>query len=128
CHDVVTKMRMPFNVPSGDEGIRCFWTSEAPALFCEALDRAPENAFPRYDAVLVDEAQDFHQDWWFPIQLMLHDPDHGRLCLFSDPEQTPVYGKGDAFPAGLVSFDLAENCRNTKRITSYCGNVLTLKM
>jgi len=72
----------------------------------------------------VDEAQDFHQDWWFPVQLMLRDPDKGRLCLFSDPEQTGVYGHGCPFPAGLVSFELTENCRNTKRIASYCGRVL----
>lgn len=77
-----------------------------------------------YDAVLVDEAQDFHPDWWFPVQLLLKDPDRGRLTIFSDPEQAGIYGRGDSFPAGLLLYELLENCRNTKRIVSFCGNVI----
>jgi hypothetical protein len=124
CREVITRAGLQFNVPT-DEGKQAqFWEVEAPALFCAAIEQSTEDLLPRYDAVIVDEAQDFHQDWWFPLQLLLRDPDHGRLCVFSDPKQAGVYGNGGAFPKGLVSFDLLENCRNTKQITHYCGNVI----
>ena len=32
-------------------------------------------AVGRYGALIVDEAQDFHEDWWLPLQLLLEDPD-----------------------------------------------------
>lgn len=124
CREVVTGAGLPFNVPLDEDAQEQFWTVEAPGLFCAAIDQSPDHLLKRYDAIIVDEAQDFHQDWWFPLQLMLRDPDKGRLCLFSDPEQAGLYGKGDAFPAGLVGFELLENCRNTKRITAYCANVI----
>ena len=124
CRKEVTGAGLPFNVPPEEEAHQKFWTIEAPGLFCAAIDQSSEHLLRRYDAIIVDEAQDFHQDWWFPLQLLLQDPDKGRLCLFSDPEQAGVYGKGNAFPVGLVGFDLLENCRNTKRITAYCANVI----
>jgi UvrD-like helicase family protein len=79
----------------------------------------------QYDALIVDEAQDFHADWWLPIQLLLRDPDHGQMYLFHDPNQAAVYGHGDAYPAeGMLAYDLSENCRNTRRISAYCGEVI----
>ena len=30
-----------------------------------------------------------------------------------------------AYPTGLISFELLENCRNTKCITSFCGNIIS---
>lgn len=124
CREVITRAGLQFNVPT-DEGKQAyFWEVEAPALFCTAIEKSPEHLLMRYDTVIVDEAQDFHQDWWFPLQLLLRDPDHGRLCVFSDPKQAGIYGNGSAFPEGLVGFDLLENCRNTKQITHYCGKVI----
>ena len=41
----------------------------------------------RYDALIVDEAQDFHPDWWVPLQLLLEDPDEGSLYVFYDDNQ-----------------------------------------
>lgn len=124
CREVVTKAGLQFNVPTDDEAQMHFWGVEAPALFCTAIEQCPETILDRYDAVVVDEAQDFHQDWWFPLQLLLRDPDHGHLCVFSDPKQAGIYGQGFAFPEGLLRYDLMENCRNTKRITQYLGSVL----
>lgn len=128
CREIVTGAGLPFNVPASEDEQERFWTIEAPGLFCSALDHSPSHLLARYDAIIVDEAQDFHEDWWLPLQLMLHDPDRDRLCLFSDPEQAGVYGQGRSYPEGLVPYDLLENCRNTKRITSYCGNVIDRRM
>jgi hypothetical protein len=124
CREVVVGAGLPFNVPASEADQKHFWSTEAPLLFGSAIDHYAEQQLVRYDAIIVDEAQDFHHDWWLPLQLMLRDPDRDRLCLFSDPEQAGVYGQGTLYPDGLVSYELLENCRNTKRITSYCGNVI----
>jgi len=124
CREVVVGAGLPFNVPASEADQDQFWTAEAPLLFGSAIDHYADQQLARYDAIIVDEAQDFHQDWWLPLQLMLRDPDKDRLCLFSDPEQAGVYGQGTSYPHGLVPYELLENCRNTKRITSYCGNVI----
>ena len=123
CRETVTSTGSAFAVPNGESEQQEFWCATAPRLFCDALENSSSEV-GRYDVVLVDEAQDFHPDWWFPVQLLLRDPDRGRLILFSDPEQAGVYGRGDSYPANLIYYDLVENCRNTKRITSFCGNVI----
>lgn len=106
CHDLVRRAGIPFDPPEDDA--HDFWTRVAPAKMCEALEALPEGAYGRYDAVVVDEGQDFHRDWWLPVQLLLKDPDKGRLLIFSDPEQTGVYGRSQSVPSPLVSFDLRE--------------------
>lgn len=120
CRQVVQKAGLPFK-PSDDAS---FWTDEAPRLFVEALDRLSPEELDRFDGVIVDEGQDFHEDWWLPLLLLLRDPDKGRLCVFSDDDQRGMFGRGGAYPSGLVPFELRENCRNTKKIATYCGNVI----
>jgi hypothetical protein len=115
---------LKFDIPAGDEEQDRFWREQAPKFFCDALDRSTTEE--KFDALIVDEAQDFHADWWLPVQLLLRDPDHGQMYLFHDPDQAAVYGHGDAYPAeGMLAYDLSENCRNTRRITAYCGEVIT---
>jgi hypothetical protein len=46
----------------------------------------------RYDAVLIDEAQDFDPIWFRCARCLLHDPDHGDLLIVGDGNQG-VYGK-----------------------------------
>jgi hypothetical protein len=123
CRETVLAAGAQFDVPQEDSEKADFWCNTAPKLFCEAIENYSE-AGGKYDAILVDEAQDFHADWWFPTLLLLKDPDRGQLTLFSDPIQAGVYGRGNSFPEGLVSFELHENCRNTKRITEFCGKVI----
>jgi hypothetical protein len=40
-----------------------------------------------FDAIVVDEAQDFADNWWQPILAALRDPDSGGLFIFSDEGQ-----------------------------------------
>jgi hypothetical protein len=124
CRERVTKGGVRFDVPREKDEQLKFWGQTAPELFNQALSNATED--DQFDAVFVDEAQDFHANWWIPVQLLLKDPDAGPLFLFFDPDQAGVYGHGDQYPEkGMVRFDLTENCRNTQRITKYCGSILT---
>ena len=99
-----------------------FWKDIAPILFAEALDHGSLRDL-RYDAIVVDEAQDFRTDWWLPVEMLLKDVDQSPLHIFLDPSQC-IYG--ELLPAIKMSFTyhLNENCRNTRCIIRYCGQVI----
>lgn len=124
CRSVVLKAKMPFSPPSGEEEQKAFWRREAPSLFGEAIGRLCPEQLKLYDAIIVDEAQDFHPDWWLPLLLMLKDPDAGRLCIFSDPDQRGTFGLGESWPVGLYPYELEDNCRNTKKIATFCASII----
>jgi hypothetical protein len=83
----------------------------------DALLEAIDKVGPRFDAVVVDESQDFEETWWLPLISLLRDPDAGICYVFFDDNQNLYQGQ-DIIP-GVVDeapFPLTENCRNTQRI------------
>ena len=65
CHDLAKEAGLPIleNVQGQTELARYF-RDEHPRFLLDALDRMPDR---RFDAIVVDEAQDFHQHWWEPL-------------------------------------------------------------
>ncbi len=91
-----------------------YFEHELPGLLEEAARRLGS----RYDAIVVDEAQDF-REWWWPALLALHqDPDDGRLYLFFDDNQN-LYGGSPPVENVDVCPSLPANVRNTKAIASF---------
>jgi superfamily I DNA/RNA helicase len=84
-------------------------------LLPEALIPAAEKLGVRYDAIVVDEGQDFQDHWWIPLQFLLEEPDDGILYIFYDDNQRIYVPKGD-FPIRTPPFSLTINCRNTQSI------------
>ncbi len=85
----------------------------------EAMAEAASRLGPRYDAIVVDEAQDF-RPWWWPALMGLHeDPDEGMLYVFADDNQN-LYG-GGGLPIDPESFcpPLPANLRNTRAIHEF---------
>lgn len=89
-----------------------FFEQELPEALLEAVDRLQH---VRYDAVIVDEGQDFLEDWWIPLQSLLHDPDEGILYIFFDDNQR-IYQRQKSFPVHSEPYVLSINCRNTQAI------------
>jgi superfamily I DNA and RNA helicase len=84
----------------------------------EALAEAASRLGPRYDAIVVDEAQDF-REWWWPALLSLHtDPDAGPLYVFADDNQN-LYGGALPVDEDDRVGPIALNLRNTKRIGEF---------
>lgn len=70
----------------------------------------------RYDAIVVDEGQDFKDEYWFPLEFLLADPKESLLYIYFDDNQS-LYQKTAHFPIGDEStFRLPTNCRNTRKI------------
>jgi hypothetical protein len=81
----------------------------------EQMMQAVDKLGPQYDAVIVDEGQDFHANWWMALQYLLHDPDQGIFYVFFDDNQN-IYRAAKSIPLELAPFPLTRNCRNTQHI------------
>jgi hypothetical protein len=87
------------------------WDHHYPIALTYALEILDE----RYDAIVVDEGQDFGEEFWFPIEILLNDGETSPLYIFYDENQN-VYTRASTFPADAAPITLTLNCRNTKKI------------
>ncbi len=115
CSELCQKAGLAFSPPAEDSSH--FWRHTAAELLFDATDLVDD----RYDAIVVDEGQDFHDEWWTGIESLQRHPG-GPLYVFYDPAQN-LFGTGLSFPEGLP-FSLNKNCRNTRAIARACGKVL----
>ena len=88
-----------------------YWKAELP----EALQAATEGGLPKYDAIVVDEAQDFADAYWLPLQYCLDDPEAGVLYVFLDAAQR-LYSPESSLIEELPRYELPVNVRNTQAI------------
>ncbi|MBX3038564.1 MAG: AAA family ATPase [Anaerolineales bacterium] len=81
----------------------------------EILMKAVDTTGPMFDAIIVDERQDFLETFWVALTSLLKEKE-GIFFVFFDDNQN-LYG--GASLKGIVNdepFLLSENCRNTKAI------------
>lgn len=90
-----------------------FFEHELPAVMTELALQLPPGR--RFDAIVVDEAQDFADSWWHPLLGALKDPNSGGLYVFSDEGQR-VFDRQGTPPVALVPLVLDANLRNTRQI------------
>jgi superfamily I DNA/RNA helicase len=93
---------------------RQFFEHDVPELFISALPAYGK----RFDAVLVDEAQDFRDTWWICVYELLRQEKSSLLHLFGDARQN-LFSRSEAFPFSEPHIGLQLNCRNTQEITRW---------
>lgn len=71
---------------------------------------------PVYDAIFVDEAQDFRSVWWKLIERWLHP--EGKLYIFADSRQK-LYAHRGPLPSLPTRIRLRRNLRNAREIAEY---------
>lgn len=95
------------------EAQRKFWAEVAPFSLLQALEDGTYERGP-WDAIIVDEAQDFYHQWWPILETGLRDD--GKLAIFYDTRQS-IFDHGSPVPTdGMVPFPLRVNYRNTHAI------------
>ena len=116
-HDLGKK----WGAPEGpDESLRTdatvqFWEHDLPAQMADlAAGLEPGH---RFDAIVVDEAQDFADAWWDPLLAALADEETGAIYVFTDEGQR-VFNRYGSPPVPLVPLILDHNLRNTRQIAN----------
>ena len=69
----------------------------------------------RFDAIIVDEGQDFDETWLLALKMLLKNPENDVFYVFYDDNQL-VYKRRLNLPVQALPYALTTNCRNTKRI------------
>ena len=120
CADWIRKAGMSFTPPR--QGANEFWQDEAADLLMDAIDMVPE----KYDAVIVDEGQDFYPNWWVPLEMINCAGDEGAMYIFYDPRQNLYVDQKGSLPAMGEAYNLPTNCRNTRSIAGKCSEILNV--
>lgn len=90
-----------------------FWEHRLPEqMAARAAELPPEK---RFDAIIVDEAQDFADGWWASVLGALRDEERGGLFVYTD-EQQRIFPRFGVPPIALVPLVLDHNLRNTRQI------------
>ena len=101
-------------VGPGAAGASEFWNDESGMLLLEAAGKLTD----RFDALVIDEAQDFLPDWFEILKSLLHDPACARIALFRDPNQD-LWDRCPQPPWDAARLPLRTNLRNTRAIGEY---------
>lgn len=118
CYEIAHLDRSQVKAPAAESAKRAFFDDELPRLVLESgLQHGPA-----FDALVVDEAQDFIASWWRALDAWLVHPDQAVRYLFYDDAQrlrldaAPVPGADQA----LV---LTTNWRNTQMIHAHLAQI-----
>ncbi len=114
-----------WGAPPGSDDDGDYWERRLPEQMASLATALP--IAERFDAVVVDEAQDFDAGWWPAVLAVLRSPQHGCLYVFTDDGQR-VFGRRGRPAVDLVPFTLTENLRNTQQIAQVFGSLAPAQM
>ncbi len=114
-----------WGVQEGSDDDSRYWEDYLPGEMVSLAGALP--VAERFDAIVVDEAQDFAESWWPAVVAALRSPDDGCLYVFADEGQR-VFARQGRPPVALTPINLVENLRNTKQIAGTFGSLTTTQM
>lgn len=106
CTDLIREARVPLTMGPGDG--QAYWNVALP----KGLETAIQSVGGRWQAVVVDEGQDFELDWLQSLDLLTSDPGQDVFYLFHDPSQS-LYRRDETAAMDLRQYELVDNCRNS---------------
>jgi len=119
------QLGVEWGAPPGSDDDSEYWEVTLPNAMVQLAERRELNE--RFDAVIIDEAQDFAEAWWPAVLSALADDEEGSLYAFVDEGQR-VFARGGRPPIPLVPIVLDENVRNTKPIAQTFGSLAITQM
>jgi RecA/RadA recombinase len=102
-----------WSIPVDDGATGDYWERDLPAAMLPAAQALADDK--RFDAIVVDEAQDFADLWWPVVLASLVDDAYSGLYVFADRGQR-IFARDGAVPVPLVPLLLEQNLRNTREI------------
>ena len=80
------------------------------------LPNAADELDLKFDAIVVDEGQSFHTDWWIVLKHLLAAGQESHFYVFYDELQRIYSEKENTIPDEDRAIDLTVNVRNTAKI------------
>ncbi|HET8602240.1 MAG TPA: NERD domain-containing protein [Segeticoccus sp.] len=114
-----------WGAPTGSREDSDFWERELPRRMATLASELDDGH--KFDAIIVDEAQDFADEWWTPLVRALRDEETGGLFVYSDENQR-IFARFGQPPVPLIPLVLDTNLRNTRQIASVFGPLAPLRM
>ena len=112
CIDLARQAGIEVQIPSDEAARNEMYRTGLPNLLADALAVLPE----RFEAIVLDEGQDFSDTDRTALQMLLDDRAESVLYVFQDETQA-IYRDASAWPSdGLAVYELTENRRNTRAI------------
>jgi hypothetical protein len=102
-----------WGVEAGSDDDSQYWEEFLPATMVSLAAQLPDAE--RFDAIVIDEGQDFAESWWDAVRAALRDPQTGAIYVFSDEGQR-IFARQGRPTVDLMPIPLNENLRNTKQI------------
>lgn len=125
--ELAAEAGLPFEIPASLAEARRFWEAEAAQILETATASLYATEEAPFDALVVDEAQDFAELWWLGLFPLIKDGAKGSLFVFMDLAQSlretsspPPFD----FPA---RYSLMVNCRNTRRIARLSAKLVPIE-
>ncbi|KAF0093280.1 MAG: Uncharacterized protein E1N59_2972 [Puniceicoccaceae bacterium 5H] len=135
--EMYQQLEMPYRPPGDSAGKIRYFGEEVPAALELALEEG--RIAPRYDALVVDEAQDhstqagtLHHGWWSLYLALLHSPEEAQLAAAYDVGQRPSYWSNGDFEeaqllqllgAGAIRLHCPAPRRYTRQIAAWLADV-----
>lgn len=107
------------------EGDSDFWERGLPAEMVDLAEQLPPGR--RFDAVVIDEAQDFADGWWRALLAALREEESSGVYVFTDEGQR-VFARYGGPPIALVPLVLDQNLRNTRQIADTFTPLAPMRM
>lgn len=92
-----------------------YWERDLPLQLKDLADERPRKNL--FDAIVIDEGQDFSLLWWEAVQSCLRNQVDGTLYVFTDERQR-IFGRQGASPITMNPIQLDENLRNSEQIVA----------
>jgi superfamily I DNA/RNA helicase len=111
CYYMAKEAKIDLPMPVRTNAQRIF-DEDYPDALSKAVAARPDLKF---DAIIVDEGQDFQDTWWLALEDCLREGRESIFYVFYDDNQR-VYSDRGAIPSELPRYPLEENVRNTRNI------------
>ena len=116
ARELIEDVGITWKPPESGVSLAEFFIDEVPDQIEQAAYLGiEEDEQVQYDAIVIDEAQDFHSRWWEVLQcILLKDAENGVLFAFADPVQRLWDWAPSKPPVSFAAqYTLRRNCRNS---------------
>ena len=110
-HKYVLELLAPFGLEVPVDAVDDWWDTVPAATLVQHIDSVSD----KFDAIILDEGQDFRGQWLDSIELLLSPTGPKKFLMVADPRQA-LYRQSWTVPDGFPTLELVTNLRSSRSI------------